>query len=404
MRVVSREFNFRGTLGPLLRGRLELPAYAPRATALFAHCFTCSKDSLAALKISRALATRGIAVLRFDFTGLGSSEGDFANTDFSSNVGDLLSAANALREAIAAPSILVGHSLGGAAVLAAAESIAELQAVATINAPSDPSHVRHLFGDAVEVIERQGTAAVQLAGRQFHIQRSFLDDVANARLASKIANMGVPLLVFHAPRDQTVGIDNAREIFTAAKHPKSFVSLDDANHLLTNARDAEYVADVLVAWVDRFLPRESAEELPHGEVIVREEGEGKYLQRVIMGRHCTVADEPEAIGGNDAGPSPYELLLAALGACTSMTLRMYAEHKKLPLRRVSVRLNHQKIHAEDCDSCETTEGKLDLIERRIHLEGDLDDETKKRLLQIADRCPVHRTLHSEVVVRTREDE
>ncbi len=402
MRLVSRKFSFESSSGLELAGRLELPAYQPRATALFAHCFTCSKDSHAALKISRSLAARGIAVLRFDFTGLGSSEGDFANTNFSSNVDDLVSAAAALKAAFSAPNILLGHSLGGAAVLAAATRIPELQGVATINAPSDPSHVQHLFADTMDEIERDGEATVELAGRRFCIQRQFLDDVSQAALSGEIAKMRTPLLVFHAPRDQLVGIENARAIFDAAKHPKSFVSLDDADHLLTNERDAEYVAGVLVSWAERFLPPASAESLPHGEVLVREEGEGRYLQRVIMGAHSSIADEPREAGGNDAGPSPYELLLAALGACTSMTLRMYAEHKKLPLERVSVKLSHQKVHAKDCANCETQEGKIDLIEREIALHGDLDEATRQRLLQIADRCPVHRTLHSEVVVKTRQ--
>lgn len=400
MSSTKHKITFPGAQGVRLAARFDLPVGAPRATALFAHCFTCSKDSLAAARISRALAAQGIAVLRFDFTGLGSSEGDFSNTNFSSNVDDLVAAANYLRENHQAPSLLVGHSLGGAAVLAAAGSIPELKAVATINAPADPSHVRQLLDGAEEQLAQTGEARVCLAGREFSIKSQFLDDIGRVRLSERIAKLGRPLLVFHAPRDETVGVDNASAIFAAAKHPKSFVSLDNADHLITSANDALYVADVLAAWAQRYLPAAAERSTTEGEVLVEPEGAGQFTQRVVLGPHTILSDEPESLGGNAHGPTPYDLLLAALGSCTNMTLRMYANHKKIPLERVSVRLTHQKMHAADCDSCEASQGKLDRIDREITLEGSLDDATRARLLEIADRCPVHRTLHSEIWVRT----
>jgi len=391
-----------GATGAKLAARLELPTFKPRAYALFAHCFTCSKDIFAATRISRALAERGIAVLRFDFTGLGSSEGEFAHTNFSSNVEDLVAAADFLREHYQAPQLLIGHSLGGAAVIAARERIPEVKAVATLNAPSDPAHVKHLFGEQSEEIEQQGAAWVTLAGRRFCIKKHFLVDVAQNSLLGHLSKLRAALLVLHAPLDEIVGVDNARTLFDAAKHPKSFVSLDDADHLLTRKLDAQYAASVIATWAERYVPAAVLPGPEHGEVWVTEEGTGKFIQRVNIGQHTWIADEPKEFGGNDAGPGPYDWLLAGLGACTSMTLRMYANHKQLDLKGIVVRLSHEKIHAKDCEDCETKQGKLDRIVREIQLEGDLSPEARQRLLEIADRCPVHRTLHSEVVIQTRE--
>jgi uncharacterized OsmC-like protein/alpha/beta superfamily hydrolase len=404
----SEKVEFEGSQGGLLAARLELPDGPPRAYALFAHCFTCSKDVFAAARIAGGLAESGIAVLRFDFTGLGASEGDFANTNFSSNVEDLLRAAAFLGERHEAPSLLVGHSLGGAAVLAAAGRIASVKAVATIAAPADPGHVAHLLAEARPEIEAAGEAEVVLAGRSFRIRKQFLEDIEGQRLTDAIARLRKALLIFHAPRDEVVGIDNASAIFRAAKHPKSFVSLDGADHLLTWHEDARYVATVLAAWATRYLPDLKAAEAPrehdvvtHGNVLVRETGKGPFQQEVLAAGHRLLADEPVSVGGTDTGMSPYELLLASLGACTAMTIRMYADRKALPLDRVSVRLHHEKIHAEDCADCETREGRIDEIERTIELTGDLDDAQRQRLLEISEKCPVHRTLHSEIKIRTR---
>ncbi len=406
MAARSEKLNFEGATGEELAARLDLPEGTPRAYALFAHCFTCTKDIFAASRIAGGLADNGIAVLRFDFTGLGHSNGEFANTNFSSNVADLLKAADHLRKAYEAPKLLVGHSLGGAAVLAAAPRVPEALAVATIGAPADPGHVQHLFQDARPEIEAKGEAEVLLAGRQFRIKKQFLEDIESHKLAEAIGSLRKALLVFHAPRDATVGIDNAGRIFAAAKHPKSFVSLDDADHLLTRKADGIYVANVLSAWATRYLDGEPAgKSMPAlcaepGTVVVQETGEGRFTQRIAAGKHLLSADEPPSVGGGDTGPTPYDLLLAGLGACTSMTLRLYAAHKKWPLERVTVTLRHDKIHAQDCADCETKEGRLDRIERRVAIDGPLDAAQRQRLLEIADKCPVHRTLESEVVVET----
>jgi putative redox protein len=395
----NQRITFAGASGAELVGRLHAP-HGAAAYALFAHCFTCSKDIKAAVRVSRALASKGIATLRFDFTGIGESEGDFADTSFSSNVQDLVAAAAYLRSAHRAPVLLIGHSLGGAAILAAAQQIPEAAAVATIGAPFDPEHVRRLFVDAAARIEQDGVAEVAIAGRTFRIKQQFLDDLATHCSAEKIGALGKALAVFHSPQDNIVGIDNAAKIYQAARHPKSFISLDGADHLLQREADARYVADVLAAWASRYLP-ERAEEATEPRRVVVAGGSRGFRQSVQVGPHRLSADEPLSVGGEDSGPTPYELLLAGLGACTSMTMRMYAERKKWPLDGVTVRLSHDKIHAADCESCETKVGKIDDIEREISIEGVLDDEQRARLMEIADKCPVHRTLHSEVRIRSR---
>jgi uncharacterized OsmC-like protein/alpha/beta superfamily hydrolase len=402
----SERLEFTGSTGAGLAGKLDLPDGAPRAFALFAHCFTCSKDVVAASRISRALTDFGIAVLRFDFTGLGGSDGDFANTNFTSNVADLVHAADYLRRHHEAPQLLIGHSLGGAAVLAAAEQLPETRAVATIGAPADPSHLLHLLADSREAILDDGEAEVCLASRTFRIRRQFLDDIAEQPQTERVRRLGAALLVMHSPTDEIVGIANAKQIFQAARHPKSFLSLDGADHLLTRRSDAEFVSTTLAAWAGRYLDapavsQVAAPTMPDtgGAVVVSESGVGRFGQRVRVGRHLFAADEPEPTG-TDSGPSPYDLLLAGLGACTSMTLRMYADRKQWPLENVTVSLRHARVHARDCGDCATKTGHLDRIERTIHLVGDLDAEQRARLGEIADRCPVHRTLHGEVLVDT----
>jgi putative redox protein len=404
--VPHERFQFTGSEGQQLAAALDLPEHEPKAYALFAHCFTCGKDVLAAKRIAVALAAKGIAVLRFDFTGLGSSEGDFANSTFSSNVADLVRAADHLRETRQAPAILIGHSLGGAAILAAAGQIPDAKAVVTIAAPSDPAHVTGLFADRIEHIRKHGESEVSLAGRPFRIKREFLDDIAEHGLMAHVAKLHKALLVMHAPTDDTVGIDNATRIFMTAKHPKSFVSLAGADHLLTNKHDAAYVADVIAAWASRYRdPVVSEQAADLGEtprnVVVRETRDSKFQQTILTGPHRLLADEPVSAGGEDSGPGPYDFLLASLGACTSMTMRLYADRKSLPLERVTVTLQHQKIHAEDCAECETRTGMLDQIDRVIAMEGALDAEQRQKLMEIADKCPVHRTLTSEIRIVTR---
>jgi len=400
----SQKVEFTGSLGATLAARLDLPDGAPRAFALFAHCFSCSKDVFAAARLSRALSAKGIAVLRFDFTGLGQSDGDFANTNFSSNVQDLVAAARFLAETYEPPRLLVGHSLGGAAVLMAAGEIDSTQAIATIGAPSDVDHVANHFGAHIEEIERSGEARVTLGGRPFTIKKQFLEDIRSHKVLDAVSTLKKPLVIFHAPLDDVVGIDNAAEIFTSARHPKSFVSLDNADHLLSRQKDAFYVGEVLSSWATRYLGEDLIPAAPQSEpakeglVVVQETGTGKFANRISVGRHVLNADEPESFGGNDTGPSPYDYLNAALGACTSMTLRMYADHKGIPLRTVRVSLSHEKRHAEDCDDCK---GKLDHIDRFVEVDGDLTQEQRARLLEIADKCPVHKTLESRIIISTR---
>lgn len=397
-------FQFSGSDGHQLAATLDLPDTEPAAYALFAHCFTCGKDVLAARRIADGLTRRGIAVLRFDFTGLGASEGEFANSTFSSNIADLVLAADHLRLTRQAPTLLIGHSLGGAAILAAAARIPEAKAVATIAAPSDPAHVTRLFAEHVADIRAQGTVEVSLAGRLFPIRREFLDDITEHNLTRQIANLRKALLILHSPTDDIVGIDNATRIFVAAKHPKSFISLAGADHLLSRKSDTDYVAEMIAAWAQRYLEPQpaSAPEAPASrDVVVRETRRSKFQQTVTVGPHRLMADEPIPAGGDDTGPGPYDFLLAALGACTSMTLRLYAERKALPLDRVTVKLRHSKVHAKDCAECETKTGTLDQIEREIALEGTLDPDQRQKLMDIADKCPVHRTLTSEVRITTR---
>ena len=399
--VTTKKIEFSGSTGHKLAARLDTPA-EPRALALFAHCFTCSKDIFAATRIAEGLTARGIAVLRFDFTGLGSSEGEFANTNFSSNVQDLINAANHMREVLTAPALLIGHSLGGAAVLAAAPQIAEAVAVVTIGAPSAASHVLHNFKGSLDEIEAKGAATVTLAGRPFVISKQFLDDVASQRFLDGVGRMNKALLVCHAPRDEVVGIDNATAIFTAARHSKSFLSLDTADHLLRKRADALYVADMIAAWSSRYLPastQPSATSLA-GIVEVSEAKTGPLAQVVRAGNHRFFAGEPVSAGGDDAGPGPYDLLLAALGACSSMTMRLYADRKGIAAERFSVRLAHRRIHAEDCRDCETTSGDVGEITKEVTIEGNISDTERARLFEIAEKCPVHKTLTREIKIRS----
>lgn len=403
--------TFPGSQGADLAARLDLPAGPPRAFALFAHCFTCSKDIAAASRIANSLTDVGFGVLRFDFTGLGMSEGEFENTNFTSNAGDLVAAADWLRAEHRAPQVLVGHSLGGAAVLAVAADIAEVRAVVTIGAPASADHVTDVFQSSLDEIAAAGVAQVQLAGRPFTIRQQFVDDLRHHVVTDRVATMKRALLVMHSPIDNTVSVEHAAQIFSAARHPKSFVSLDGADHLLTDRGDAEFAASMIGSFANRYIVDESgALDAPRASsaVVVAETTQGPFLNHVVVGRHRLLADEPESVGGFDAGPSPYDLLGAALGACTSMTLRMYADRKRLPLDRVTVEVKHGKVHADDCAECAENEllagrsGMIDRFERVVAIDGDdLTDEQRTRLLEIADKCPVHRTLESVSTIVTR---
>jgi len=406
--------TFPGSQGAQLAARLDLPAGPPRAFALFAHCFTCGKDLRSVGRLAAALTGAGFAVLRFDFTGLGSSEGEFANTNFSSNTGDLMAAIDWLRAEHAAPQLLVGHSLGGAAVLSVAGDVDEVHAVVTIGAPADTEHVSALFADSADQIAADGEACVSLAGRPFTIRQQFLDDLSAHQVTERVAEMKKPLLVMHSPIDNIVGVENAGRIFAAARHPKSFVSLDGADHLLGEAADAEFAAAVIAGFASRYIDDQSgalAAPDSDGTVVVAETSQGPFLNHVVVGRHRLLADEPESVGGFDAGLAPYDFLGAALGTCTSMTLRMYAGRKKLPVDRVSVEVKHDKVHSDDCEACadnptlEERTGMIDHFERIITIEGDeLTDDDRAKLLAIADKCPVHRTLEHASVITTRPAE
>ena len=396
--------RFSNQAGETLAGYLHTPQGKPAALAVFAHCFTCTANLKAAVNIARALTDQGIGVLRFDFTGLGESAGEFADSNFSSNVGDLVAAAEWLTTQHRAPEILVGHSLGGTAALAAAPRISSCRAVATIGAPASADHVLKLLGETSEQIARAGEATVSLEGRPFKIKAQFIEDLAEQKLPEALKTLRKALLVMHAPLDEQVSIDNASQIFVSAKHPKSFVSLDGADHLLSRSEDARYAGQVLAAWASRYVngPTESQPDpaaQPHGAVA--RTGSQNFLTNVIASGHPLLVDEPADLGGSDAGPSPYDLLSAALASCTSLTLQMYARHKKLALAEATVRVSHSKIHARDCEHCESIDGRIDRFERIIELRGDLDEPVRQRMLEIANRCPVHRTLEGEVDVVTR---
>ena len=399
------EAIFQNSAGETLAGLIELPSGAVRSYALFAHCFTCSKDHPAMVRLALALADLGIAVLRFDFTGLGNSEGDFSATNFSSNLLDLQAAARYLERHYAAPALLIGHSFGGAAALAVAHDLPSVEAVVTINAPATASHVKHLFADAYRELHRKESVQVNLAGRVFTIHRQFIEDLEKYDTVAPIQALRKALLIFHSPLDDTVSIDEAARIYAAAKHPKSFVALDQADHLLSNPADTRYVAEVLSAWMNRFLPSDEdtmtvISQIEPDCVVVREYDK-KFTREILTQHHRLISDEPIAQGGADLGFNPYELLLAALGSCTSMTLRMYANHKQMDLQDIQVSLRHHRVHAEDCAACEKPVQQIDMIARNIQLTGNLDEKQRNRLLEIANSCPVHKTLQHKMQIQTR---
>ncbi len=403
--MIQERIKFKNRRNYELTGIVQLPDKKPKAFILFAHCFTCSKNIKALGHISDSLVKNGIGVLRFDFTGLGESEGEFSDTNFSSNIQDLADAASYMNENFEAPSVLIGHSLGGAAVLAAAGEIESCRAVVTIAAPSSPDHIlRHISN--LEEIEQTGIASVNIAGRAFNIKKQFLDDLDKQVLSDKIKQLNMPLLILHSPYDGIVGIDNATEIFLAAKHPKSFVSLDKADHLLSDPLDSSNAGHLIASWIRKYITKDDTQKsnnfvrLNGNQVAVATDMSG-FFSTINAGGHYFYADEPVSAGGTDNGPSPYELLLASLGSCTNMTLKMYADRKNIPLEKVITRLSHEKIHAQDCLGCETETGRIDRIEKEIELTGNLTPEQEKRLFEISDRCPVHRTLNSEVSIKSK---
>lgn len=395
--MISDKVNFTNNQGQQLVGKVNLPVdQKPHNFVIFAHCFTCTKNLIAIRNISNALTNYGFGVLRFDFAGLGESEGDFAETNFSGNIEDLIAAADFLKENYTAPSLLIGHSLGGAAVLFAASKIESIKAVSTIAAPSDPMHVKKLLQDSVEEISKKGHATVLLSGRPFTIKKQFLDDLENKSLMDVVANLRKPLLVLHSPQDTLVKINNAEEIYKAAFHPKSFISLDQADHLLSKKEDSLYVGEVIGGWASRYVDIPEAAKLStQDEVVASLSHEDNFLTQMKVGSHYMLADEPISAGGNNFGPNPYELVTAGLSACTSMTLHMYAKRKKWDLQKVNVHISHTKEEVEDGL-------KQDVFTRHIEMQGELDEKQRKRLIEIANKCPVHKTLHQGSKVVTLE--
>ena len=400
--ATTERVSFPGHDGSMLDARLELPDGTPRAHALFAHCFSCSKDTLAASRVSRYLVQHGIAVLRFDFTGLGNSDGDFSNTNFSTNVDDLVAAANWLKnKAGGALDLMIGHSLGGAAVIVAAAKIPEVRAVATINAPSDAEHVLHQFYPALDQIEAEGSANVTLAGQPFTIKKQFVEDVRDATVMQAVSDLKRPLLIMHSPTDNTVGVESATQLFVAAKHPKSFVSLDGADHLLQRRSDADFVADTIAAWASRYISAiqpsfDDRISAPDGNVRASETGEGPYANIITAGAHQIRSDEPTSVGGLDTGPTPTQLLDAALASCTSITMRMYLDHKGWDATHIAVDVYHTRADVADDEGWKSV-----TYHRTIKVEGDLSEAERSRLIEIANKCPVHKMLHHASNIETR---
>ncbi len=313
---------------------------------------------------------------------------------------DLIVAAAFLKENYIAPTLLIGHSLGGAAVIFAAAKIKSVKAVAVINSPSNPSHIMHLLKSSAQEIIQNGKAVVNLAGRDFTIKKQFLDDLKDKPLTEVVSEFGKALLILHSPQDTIVGIKNAEEIFKAGRHPKSFVSLDGADHLLSKKADSQYVGNVIAVWASRYVEIPAEEELLSANEVAASL-EDKFTTHLKLGDHYFIADESTDDGGNNFGPSPYQYLSAGLAACTAMTIQMYARRKKWEVLNVTVHINHNKDYALDCESCESDSAKIDTFTRKIKFEGLLSDDQKKRLLEIAEKCPVHKTLHSGTQIITK---
>lgn len=398
----SEKVKFKNKEGILLSAKLDLPITGkPLHYAIFAHCFTCNKNLNAVRSISSALTKNQIAVLRFDFTGLGDSEGDFSETNFSSNINDIIAASEFLKENYKAPELLVGHSLGGAGVLFSANSIKSVKAIATIGAPSNPSHVQNLFTGKIEEIEESGEAEVNIGGRPFNIKKQLLEDIKNTDYSFNDHKDQPSVLIMHSPQDEVVEIKNAKEIYEKLIHPKSFITLDGSDHLMSDKADATYAGELISKWAKRYLSKGQTESFEtHQNVAVRTHADS-FTTEIVSGAHTLIADEPKDVGGDDLGPSPYELLLSALGTCTSMTLKMYLERKEWKYKSIEVHLSHKHKHSEDAKNTDNPSGKIDEIVRDVKVEGDFSDEQKKKIIEIADKCPVHRSLHSPTEVNTK---
>ncbi len=398
----TKKIHFKNRNAQKLTAYLDLPIDRKATNfVLFAHCFTCTKNLTSVRNISKTLSNQGYGVFSFDFTGLGQSEGDFSETDFSGNVEDLIDAANFLEKDYQAPSLLVGHSLGGAAVLLAAKTIKSVKAVATIAAPSNPVHVKKLLQDDIQEIEKNGFATVKLAGRPFTIKKEFLDDIEKQQVESNLKGLKIAYLNLHSPQDTLVGISNAESLYKNAHHPKSFISLDGADHLLSNKKDAIYVGESIAAWAKRYLEFPEDEKLETKEDAVASlHADNGFTTNMRAGDHPLTADEPIKVGGNNFGPNPFELVSAGLSACTVMTLQMYARHKKWDLQKVETHTSHHQEKEETEVDGKKKIVKHDIFKRKIMMEGDLDEKQRKRLIEIANKCPVHNTLAKKAKIDT----
>ncbi|KAA5828028.1 OsmC family protein [Algibacter amylolyticus] len=400
----SLKLSIQNKKGHKLQAFLELPAnQKPQHYAIFAHCFTCSSTLSAVRNISRSLTSHGFGVLRFDFTGLGRSEGEFAESHFSANVDDLLAVNAYLKTNYQAPSLLVGHSLGGAAVIVAASKLDNIKAVATVGAPATASHVTHLFSHDIDEVKEKGEVEVNIGGRPFKINEAFVNDFSKIDLPEITKNLRKPILIMHAPFDSIVGIDNAHKLYHDAHHPKSFVSLDGADHLLSDSKDSRYVGNIIGTWVQRYFVQEDNSMLDtKGEQLVAHLNlvEDNFTTSIQTKKHSFIADEPEHVGGDDFGPSPYDFLSAGLAACTVMTLKMYAQRKKWDLQEVYVYITYSKKHSDDLMLDLDKPKQIDHLQKRLKFVGNLDEKQKARLKEIAAKCPVHKTLTSETVIET----
>ncbi|SDR65406.1 alpha/beta fold hydrolase [Christiangramia echinicola] len=396
------DVSFKNSDSKTLKGVIELPFNKnPENFVLFAHCFTCNKNFHAPSNISKSLASQGYGVLRFDFTGLGDSEGEFEDTSFSGNVDDLVAAAKFLEKEYNAPALIVGHSLGGAAALFASAKIESVKAIVTINAPSNLTHVQKHFESSLNEIENEGSANIKIGGRSFKIKKHFVDDLEKNKDARAMNKIRKPLLIMHSPQDEIVSIDHAEELYKAAWHPKSFFSLDGADHMLSNKPDSQYAGTVIAAWASNYIKETEVPELETDHEVMANLGHEGYTTQMVAGRHHFIADEPVKAGGSDLGPNPYELVSSGLAACTSMTIQMYARRKKWNVDNVETHVNYSKKHADDCADCENDMAKIDSFDREISLKGDLDDKQVKRLMEIADKCPVHKTLSAKAQIKTK---